>query len=339
MHTKEQVLEEVARSLQKKDLSQQAAGVIQRCSEKVLRRLQQDTDASLKESADDTALDFSQKLSEKLGILSQNWIDNNKQELLIYPEGTRFIQKEGELTIIVVEQPPQVRTVVIDKLRRHLAMPYVVFMLVFNGRNWRELCVGFRSKPLESMNDYLKTVPLPNMQGNHRVCMGDFKPDFSKNKTQQTSQVIAEFWQSEFAGARNYGSLDFALWEAMTHKDSLFILKENFSDGKRLIDLISECVKNKKNIDIVAALKEEIITAVGEVGLNIKQTMLNIDLIKQNKEKVAIETLDEILREIIKQAYKELWDYLKACMDKERVSLQKEYMALLDKKKKVWDYE
>jgi hypothetical protein len=326
--TKKEIVESVVAALRGKDLSSQATTVINRCTEKVLKRCQQDTEARIKENADQTSLTFSQNLAKKLGDLTQTWIDNNKQDLMIYPEGTRFIHREGEVTVLILEQPPQVRTLKISGKFYHLAMPYTVFVLGFNGLKWSALKAGFRQAPLTSLNDHLLVAPLPNHGhgGQHGVCMGDFSPNFTKNKTSQANQVISAYWQTEFVSEGNFSE-----WEKKTKDDPLFVLKQNYNVGNRIIDLIAEFTKNIQNVDIVNTLKQEIITAVAAVGKNIQETILSLNLVRENKQKIAIETLDEVLKEIIQTAYAELWDHLNANLQKERLTMQKEVMAILQK--------
>jgi hypothetical protein len=117
---------------------------------------------------------------------------------MVYPEGTRFIQKVGSTTVIVIEQQPQVRTVNIKGKFYHLSMPYVYFITSFNNGVWGRLVLtGTRQKPLTSLNEQLNLLRLPNVT-NHQVCMGKFMPTNGKNMTAQISEIIGSFWQSEF---------------------------------------------------------------------------------------------------------------------------------------------
>lgn len=334
MHTKEEIIASVGRSVSSKDFSQQAVATINRCAEKVLARLQQDNAASLKENAEAVALQLGKNLAQKLSAISQNWVDNSKLELMIYPEGTRFIQKDGLTTVIVIEQPPQIRTIFYERKKYHISIPYSVFVLRFQDRNWNNLSVGFRITPLMSLNDHLFATGLPNLHGAvHGVCMGEYKPDFSKNKTQQAAAVISEFWQSQFNSGDFQATLE--QWELKTKTDPLYGLKRQYNKGERIIDVVSGYVNSAENIDLVSHLKQEIIKAVTDIGSNVRETILNINLVKENKQKVSIETLEEILKEIIKQAYKELWDYLEVNLQKERLAMQREAASLLERNRET----
>lgn len=330
MATKNDIVEAVAKSLAKIDLSQQAVGVIQRAAEKVLKRTQQDVSAGIKENADVTIDTFSRNLAEKLGKLSQNWCDNTKHELMVYPEGTRYIQKNKNVTAIIVEQPPQVRTIDIKGYFHHLSMPYVVFATAFTDGHWyQRLLVGCRNQPVSSLHDKLEHLPLPNVS-EHSVCMGDFKPNKDKNQTQQVGEIISTFWQSRFNDSAFTADPEvYTTWAKMTAEDPLFILKKTRLPGKTVSDLLSCFPEHGKHIDIINTLKTEIVSAVGNIGADVQKTILDIDLIKQNKEKVSIETLDEILKEIIVQSYAELWEFLEAQLQRERTKMQQEMNSFM----------
>jgi hypothetical protein len=327
--TQKEIVDAVASALQHKNLSQQAVAVIHRSTEKVLKRIQQDVGAQFKEDGDDVVEDFCKNLATKLGQMSQNWYDGIRNELIVYPEGTRFIYRDGTTVVIVVEQQPQVRTINVNGTMHHLAFPYVVFIMGFNNGAWNgALDVAIRTRPLTSLDDPLCSIGLPNISG-YRVCMGDFRNNPKTNMTEQTQAVIGSFWQSQFGGdIRNLPS-----WERQTKRDPLYVLHENYTQVGPLRQVVSAVSRNAgERPDIVNTLKQEIITAVGTIGAEIQKTMLTLDMVKQNKEKVHIETLDEILKEIIVQAYAELWEYLQAQLQRERAKMQQEMVSLLKRK-------
>ena len=331
MANQKDIVDAVAQALQTKDLSQQAVGIIHRSTEKVLKRVQQDVSAGIKEDADGVTEEFCRNLATKLGTMSQTWYDNVRQELMVYPEGTRFIQKTGETTVIVIEQATQVRTVNIKGKFYHLSMPYVIFMTSFTNGVWNRLVLaGALQKPMTSLNDQLLCLPLPNVSG-HSVCMGNFAPTANRNMTEQVGEIISSFWQSVFNdSAFEAPAAIYDKWAKRTKEDPLCALHDQLKTG----DTVSVAVgkfpnRNSQPVDIVNALKTEIVTAVGNIGANIQNTLLSVDVVKQNKQKVSIETLDEVLKEIIVQAYAELWEYLQSQLQRERAKMQQEMASLL----------
>lgn len=325
--TQKEIVEAVASALAAKNLSQQAVAVVQRSTEKVLKRLQQDVSEKVKEDGDEVVEGFCRNLATKLGNLSQNWHDGISNDLVVYPEGTRFIYRDGANTVIVIEQSPQVRTVNLSRVMQHLAFPYVVFTFCFVGGKWDGGCqVALRQKPLVSLDDRLLQLVLPNVVA-YNVCLGSLSMKPNHNMTEQANAVIASFWQSQFGG------MEVSAWAKKSKDDPLFVLHEKYSELGTLRELVNSLMKAQSvKVDIVKTLKAEIVTAVGAIGAEIQKTMLNLDMVKQNKEKVHIETLDEILKEIIVQSYAELWEFLQAQLQKERAKMQQEMLAVLKKK-------
>lgn len=328
MADQKDVVDAVSTALRQKDLSQQAVKIVHRSTEKVLKRLQQDFVQKLKEDGDNVVEKFCANLADKLGKMSQTWYDSVTSELMVYPEGTRYIQREGAKTVIVVEQQPQCRTVNLSGENAHLAFPYVIFVLGFNEGRWDGRCsVAMRPTPITSLTDDLFSISLPNTD-NYSVCMGEFTPKRDSNMTQQANEIIASFWTSQFGG------LSCSDWKKKTKENPLFILKDasryyKIGPLNTLIYNTASRASGTAKKDILLSLKQEIVTAVAAVGVELQKSMLSVDMVKQNKEKVQIETLDEILKEIIVQAYSELWEYLQAQLGRERQKMQAEMSVTL----------
>jgi hypothetical protein len=78
MASQKEIVDAVADALQKKDLSQQAVGIIHRASGKGDEAVQQDVSAGIEENGDEVTEEFCRNLASKLGSMSQNWYDNVK---------------------------------------------------------------------------------------------------------------------------------------------------------------------------------------------------------------------------------------------------------------------
>lgn len=358
-----EIVSAVAEALKKKNISQQAVQVVGRATEKVLKRVHQDFSASVQESCDDAVGTFCKNLAVKLGNMAQNWYDHETTDLLVYPEGTRFIHREGQLTTVAIEQPPQIRTVNIEGRNYHLSFPFTVFILTFNKSQWTgQIHVTFRPKALGSMNDMLFEAGLPNMSGGY-VCMGDFNnghPSLkNQNLTIQVNNIIGAFWQSKFTfgggndqfsrwigandlsaknGNNRSWSTSITEWEKKSKKEPLWAVNGRMQSSGSLKDNIDGAVNaagrasgSKTQNDIVKDMKQEIVTAVGTIGAEYKKAIMKVDFLKQNKEKVQIENLEEILKEIIVQSYSELWEYLQGQLAKERQKHERELQEAIKK--------
>jgi len=147
----------------------------------------------------------------------------------ILPPNCRFIEATNKGYLVVIEEPPAIRTVQIQKYFEHeiedlknsgtlkefgyehfdprsdkinsfsLAFPYVVFILSFE-RETRLIdgLVFFRTQQMRGMSDYLLKAPLTNISDNQRVCFGDANKFAANSLTQAIQNVIMVFWSAVF---------------------------------------------------------------------------------------------------------------------------------------------
>lgn len=369
MPSQEEIVNAVARQLQSKDLSQQAVMVLQRATGRVLERIKQNVDAQVKEDSSPIVEGFVRSVATKMTTMTQQWADGVKNDLVVFPEGTRYIFRDGAMTTIVLEQQPQVRHVKVDGKIYLLAMPYIQFIIQFkNHKPLPQLYVGCTKKPISDLDVPLCNLPLPNIQA-HTVCMGNCVVPKDGNMTDMVNTIIGNFWQSEFNQNHNADYLNFlgemgwsnkkedahngvglAAWQKRTEESPMFMIARETKlkpGGTIRRHLATDAGDKDGTASIVNKLKQEIITAVGQIGGDIQALMTGVDLKTENREKAHVETLQLILKEIIVQAYAELWEYLQKQLQDERAKLQQEMQAaanklkndftyFMDQKKKVW---
>lgn len=369
MPSQEEIVNQVARQLQSKDLSQQAVMVLQRATGRVLERIKQNVDAQVKEDSSPIVEEFVRNVATKLSGMTQQWADGVKNDLVVFPEGTRYIFRDGDMTTIVLEQQPQVRHVKVDGRIYLLAMPYVQFIIPFKSHKpLGQLYVGCTKKPITDLDVPICNLPLPNI-ANHLVCMGNSVWPKDGNMTDMVNTIIGNFWQSEFNQNHNADYLTFLkdqgwinnvsredshpglqLWQAKTQQSPMFMIARETKlkpGGTVRRHLATDTGGKDGTASIVVKLKQEIITAVGQIGGDIQALLTGVDLKTENREKAHVETLQNILKEIIVQAYAELWEYLQKQLQDERAKLQQEMQAAatklkndfvyyMDQKKKVW---
>lgn len=173
-------------------------------------------------------------------------------EIMVYPEGCRFMytnqQNHG---VMVIEQQPQVRTILLsDRSKRHIPLPYVVFVVQYVVRhgsyNYAGLQVGFRNNPIKSLEDHLYSPSLPNFT-NHTVCMGSYEGvSNGDTPTDVADDIIGTFWQSVFGNGFHgfkYGNKtisSWTAWEVIAGNNPLNILKAKWNGGKPLSSMIAQ---------------------------------------------------------------------------------------------------
>jgi hypothetical protein len=193
---------------------------------------------------------FREALAERTTFPNAPRSSNN--EIMVYPEGCRFMYTDQRSQgVMIIEQQPQVRTVLIsDRTKRHIPLPYVIFVVYYTVRhgnyNYAGLRVGFRNNPIKSLDDRLYLPSLPNFT-EHQVCMGSYEGvSGGDTPSDVADDIIGTFWQSVFGstfhgfscGGTSVKSWD--SWERVAGTNPLNILKAKWRQGKQLSDLISQ---------------------------------------------------------------------------------------------------
>ncbi len=194
--------------------------------------------------------EFREALAERTTFPSAARTSNN--EIMVYPEGCRFMYTDQRSQgVMVIEQQPQVRTVLLsDRTKKHIPLPYVIFIVQYTVRhgnyNYAGLRVGFRNSPIKSLEDRLYLPSLPNFT-EHQVCMGSYEGVTGGDTPSDVADdIIGTFWQSVFGSGFHgfkYGNSNISSWtswEAIAGNNPLNILKAKWRQGKLLSDLISQ---------------------------------------------------------------------------------------------------
>lgn len=357
--TQQELVDAVAKQLSHQDLSGQAVMVLHTAIENILVKVKQNIDAQITEDAHPIISTFVESLGTKVNVMTQQWADGVKNELVVFPEGTRYIYRDGKMTTIIVEQQPQIRNLRVQGANRLLALPYVQFIIVFNEhRPLKKLWVGCTKSPVTDIDQVYYHLPLPNIS-KHQVCLGDSQWAESGNMTEMVNQIITGFWSSsfthdssehfaKFVTDNKFMPIDSAKrettrddwgealknWQALSKKDSSWIVSKESKlevGGNFRLHLAKDSNSKDGTTNIVAKIKQEMLSAVSKIGGEVQNLIGNIDLTVENRKKVHISTLEGILKEIIVQAYAELWEHLQKQLAADKAKMQAE-MQLAAKK-------
>ena len=105
--------------------------------------------------------------------------------LPLLPPGIRWLCRKKDLLYLVVEHPPQCRTLRVSRGKKgeddyhpyRLAFPYVIYVLTFYRDGFEEMKMFFRNSALSAPTDTLYHTNLPNVRGepghygSQRVCL------------------------------------------------------------------------------------------------------------------------------------------------------------------------
>jgi hypothetical protein len=274
-------------------------------------KMAQDFLGGIVDEAEGLARDLNIELCEKIWDAFQGFKEMSKESPTIFANNTKLAYTKGSRSVIVIEQNPQVRTVsftpdlIDDKavakeaqgktehgLRYSLAFPYVYFMVVFDGGKYHYHEVYFRNKPLTSVREHVYLAPLPNVwvkgekSTNNAMCMGNdhFAAKVGDELTvaRQCEMVVSHFWQRTFnqhLGDGNPGVVDkriknYAVWQAHSQKDPLFVLDVSWQKGKTIKGIVEAALERrsmKHGLDAVDThIREKLTSGVAKLTERIK---------------------------------------------------------------------
>lgn len=208
-----------------------ALKIVGRAVDKAIGNLKQKIAASLDSKINSILREFTDGVADRIQQQYEH-IDGQRSHLdfLVMPNGTRLFRSTPERSVLVLEQPPSVRTLCIpegvsedsesrnygnnDYTPRSYAIPYSIwiFPLCVDGHGRWHIApnerpyLGWRKKPLHSGEDYMAVPILPNVNSDFGVCMGETVATYngSKDLCTFTEQFLKTYWQSQFS--RDYNS-------------------------------------------------------------------------------------------------------------------------------------
>ncbi len=110
----------------------------------------------------------------------------------LLPHGTILYKTAGEREAILVERPPETRTINYEGTRYRLGLPFLYIGASFINRAINGTYLYFRGTPVTQLEDKLLQVALPNVyaQDYGKVCMGDFFADPAKPISEQVNEMV-----------------------------------------------------------------------------------------------------------------------------------------------------
>ena len=246
-----------------------------------------------------------EKLTEVTGQLQQVLFDEiSKSELgrqlkegsytsLRLPNQTKFFLTQGNITLFVIEQPPQMRTIYYYQKRFHLAFPYTIFIPIFKDNNFCKLFFFYTNQPLQTLSDPVFLPNINNINTDGSVCMGSKSISAIGNNQgslgEKAELAIACFWQAQFNNdldsnfsryAKKYGKLKgYEAWEEHSKKDPLFPLKIKWLEVGELIDEINSAVMENGGTnedDGIERIKTQIDSWFSDHGSILREQILRV---------------------------------------------------------------
>ena len=168
----------------------------------VLQRAKNSIRVAVNENAEPVVGQVTSLISNSLGSIGNAWIESNAQQLMVVPEGTKFVHRDNDRLLIIVEQKPTVRRVRWYNQAYNISLPYIQFYIKFikrdGGDRFESLSVSATKTPIERLSDKFCHAPISNI--NHtNVCTGDMARNaVSLNVCENVSAIVAGYWASSF---------------------------------------------------------------------------------------------------------------------------------------------
>lgn len=335
------VCEEIKSSSQFQD----AANAMRNGTSIVLSRLQNNFGSVINDSCDRDVANLKEKITSQLENYCNSWVNNQTNQLIVFPEGTRFVHREGRDLNIVIEQKPTVRVINFLDRNYNLALPFVQFYIVFsvNGSNntlrLTQVRISGSKKPISSLDDRVERLQLPNM-GNS-LCLGDILNHASTSYNLEVdistkcNEIINLFWQSEFnldlteffrtwldrnfsEEYRRNGQIGITAnlhdcmtaWHKKSATDPLFVLSNSclYESYGPVSQFISSDYSSSNNR---AVLLNNITGVIQRETENYVSSVIgslkSVDVAEENRNSAHLTVLTNSLHKIVNQAYSKLW--------------------------------
>ncbi len=212
-------------------------------------------------------------------------ISSGNLEGNIMPPNCRYIEKLSRGSIVVIEEPPAMRTVKLsmnlsnevstlqkdgrleaygynkhDFKDRHshklsLAFPYVIFLLYISEYHEAQLGqVYVRPGQMSGLSDYICKIPLTNISDNQSVCFGEAQYAKQRSLNAAINHIIMVFWSAEFNTDYTYNYTaykdapilnSYLEWQYMSRENPMFIYNADWIKCARNIGAQIEQVKQE----------------------------------------------------------------------------------------------
>lgn len=238
---------------------------------------QEKVNVGIQDSISDLLDNFKQRIVDTVIQTTSHW-KLPQRDLLLFPKNCRFCYQKGQSTIFVIEEEPQVRSLVIENSimgkiydsnthgnsRVPLALPYIIFVMHFKNNNLNYVYSSWSVNPLTSLENMLYFPLLPNLHDNLSVCMADMPNRKTLNMLEKIDIALNGYWNSEFNSdladrwwskhLRHPKLESCKTWSEASLENPLFIREAKLQSAKTLKNLLDVTTKHETEVDENALL-------------------------------------------------------------------------------------
>jgi len=126
-----------------------------------------------------------------------------KVQTPVLPRASILYAAKGIRSLVVLEEPPQVRTIEYRTPRGAIRaftipLPWVYFVPIFHNSALDQLQLYFSPKGIQSDADFLFFPTLPNTNEDCHVCLGDYRYSITRSLASHIADVSRYYWASTF---------------------------------------------------------------------------------------------------------------------------------------------
>lgn len=188
-----------------------ASEVLTRVVIQSINSYQQKLNVGIQDSVKDLLDEFKTKMTDAVFERSCGWKAQNREPFL-FPRNCRFCFSKGSSTVFIIEQEPQVRSLLFEESmldidfdpsasrpqRVALALPYTYFILNFKNGVFSSAYTGWSTSAASSLDATICPPILPNIQEGMSICFGTGFSVQGTNMSERAESVLSFFWQSRF---------------------------------------------------------------------------------------------------------------------------------------------
>ena len=327
-----------------------------------IQKYQQKINVGIQDSVTDLLDNFKINVAKSIFEASTQWRVANRDSVL-FPRGCRFAYTKGRHLLFVVEQEPQVRSLLFSKSiieetqlfdvqgdeRLAIALPYVIFLIHIYDDKFSGLYCGWKNSPLQSIDDGLSNPILPNIHETMAVCTGPVNQRLNSLEPNQIcKEILSDFWNTKFNGdLSSYwfskGDIDKRIrsaisWAEHSKEDSSFILQIPQKQDRTLNYLINLLTRHEfdlNELDLRDKLSDSIDKCVEKLFFKI------LRFFKNNKfEKYHPKDIKDTVRKVILKSNAEFTDMVFAIVkefDKIKNNMQEKNTPKTISMSKFWN--
>ena len=339
----EEIIARINKSLLDSDLTPNALNAMRQSTSLVLDRIQAGIDQNVREKGESVINNFCNTVGEKIGNITNSWIDVNSGGLMVIPENCRLVHKDNGFLTFIIEQRPTVRH--IQFLEKHYALgfPYVQFYITFHCRKrgdvdtfeFNGMSVTCTKKSITNLNDELYGLPLSNLSGSG-ICLGDLVHYHLKGDTivDKVNSLVAGYWgsqfnmdlpqnlisflsdnfRSEFAGDRDSTKFNrgIAAWANKTKENPVFMLENNIQLRPLQVRvsrmLPQELSGANGKASVINNIREVVNQSIKSLAVQLAGDMKSMQLNDENRNQPHAASIAGTLKSLMSTGYNTMWN-------------------------------